>query len=503
MKNRKNIWTNLIGICLYIAAIIAGTYIVLQTKAGDIWYDEVFSIGFVKDGWKDIIAYTAKDVHPPLYYLYLKICTIIFKPLGAVVAGKIASCIPLFGMLIIAAVFVRKRYGMTAMGGYSLLITLMPQLAVYYVEIRMYSFAMLIITIAGCALICLLEDDKPLYWATFFVFSLMAAYTQYFAAVAVAALYIMLFLFFACGKEKKKKKKAGIVLILAVASVICYLPWLPTFLKQVSNVSASYWIAPMTLRSLPGCMKFIFLPITGEGNIAYVAAGLEITVIFVIYLLLLIKKSKVEKTDFFAAFIGIVPILTIVVVGYIASLMGSPIFTYRYMVPVYGLLYLGVIVGITSLKNRHITAILIAVVAFSGILSMKDFVYEENRKANEFEHAQQLLGEIPEGSVIIANFDHVATISAYYFPTDTVYVYDGETDALVGDMFKGAGKKATDNDVRKLIENNKDVYFLGSFVVRDEIVKNWEEFGITSEYSDECMVERYWMNVYRLGLKNE
>ena len=35
---------------------------------------------------------------------------------------------------------------------------------------------------------------------------------------------------------------------------------------------------------------------------------------------------------------------------------------------------------------------------------------------------------------------------------------------------------------------------------REEIM---EKIGITSEYIDECMIERYWMNVYRLGLENE
>lgn len=503
MGKEKNIYANLIGICLYVAAIAAGLFIVIQTKAGDIWYDEVFSLGFVTGDRKDIIAYTAKDVHPPLYYFYLKTCISIFKPLGAVAAGKLASCIPLLGMYIIAGSFVRKHYGIQAMGIYSLLITVMPQLAVYYVEIRMYSFAMLIVTMAGCAAIKLLESNcKRIWWCVFFVCSLMAAYTQYFACVAVATIYVMLFIYFITGKEKNKKA-AGLVAGLALASAVCYLPWLPSFLKQVGNVSSSYWIEPMTLRSIPGCMKFIFLPISGEGNIAYVAAGLTIVVCLVIYVLLFIKRAEVERKDFRTAFIGIVPIMAIVAVGFAASLMGSPIFTYRYMVPVYGVLYLSITVAMKSLKNRKITAFFIAVVVFSGILSMKDFVYEEQRKATEFEHARQLLGEMPEGSVIIANFDHVATISAYYFPESCVYVYEGETDALVGEMFNGAGTWATNEDVVELIKNNRDVYFLGSFVSRDEIVADWEKIGITSEYIDECMIERYWMNVYRLGLKNE
>ena len=39
----------------------------------NIWTDEAFTLQLIKGNVRDIIEGTARDVHPPLYYLYAKL----------------------------------------------------------------------------------------------------------------------------------------------------------------------------------------------------------------------------------------------------------------------------------------------------------------------------------------------------------------------------------------------------------------------------------------------
>ena len=40
--------------------------------SSDIWYDELFTVGFVSQPVGRMISLAARDVHPPLYYLMVK-----------------------------------------------------------------------------------------------------------------------------------------------------------------------------------------------------------------------------------------------------------------------------------------------------------------------------------------------------------------------------------------------------------------------------------------------
>lgn len=502
MGNKKNLFYNLIGIITFGISIYVAILILLQTGDGDIWYDEVFSVAFAQRSWSDIVKYTAMDVHPPLYYFYLKAITGLCSFADFITVCKVASFIPLIGMIVIGLTWVRKRFGIAVAGTFTLLISLMPEIQNYYVEIRMYSFAMLFLTIAGCCLVDIIskENESRLSWIIFCICCIAVAYTQYFACVAAIGLYIILLL---VSIVRHRAKHIRNTFIMMVVSVISYLPWLPSFYRQVKNVSGSYWIQPMTLRSIPGCVKYIFLPVSGEGKITYVVAGFMIAVFAAIYIMFLASKNAKDIVLLAYTFIGIIPLVMMVIVGFLASIMGSPIFTYRYMIPALGLLYLGVAIAANCINKKWIMVLLVIACIFEGYYGVKNFVWEENYKADHFEDAVELLQGIPKGSVIVANFDHVATISSYYFPDSDVYVYEGATDSLVGELYHGNGSLVSNEDVYKLIEENDNVYFFGSFVSRDEIVEDWSKIGIVSKYEDECLVERYWFNIYQLGLENE
>ena len=83
--------------------------------SSDIWYDELFTVGMIEHSYGDLIAFTARDVHPPLYYCIVKIlvdlCKLISVQANPVVIAKIVSVLPYFILLIYSVSFIRKRFG--------------------------------------------------------------------------------------------------------------------------------------------------------------------------------------------------------------------------------------------------------------------------------------------------------------------------------------------------------------------------------------------------------
>lgn len=72
IENVKRIGYYLIPICLFI--------IYLQTAFNNcIWLDEAFSMSMIKQSFWEMICNTAIDVHPPLYYIILKMIISVFN----------------------------------------------------------------------------------------------------------------------------------------------------------------------------------------------------------------------------------------------------------------------------------------------------------------------------------------------------------------------------------------------------------------------------------------
>ena len=73
------------------------------------------------------------------------------------------------------------------------------------------------------------------------------------------------------------------LLACALVSVLAYLPWMPSFINQLKSVSESYWIPPLTFRSIFGCLKYIFLPTSYDTTRNYILAVIMIVLVTVTF----------------------------------------------------------------------------------------------------------------------------------------------------------------------------------------------------------------------------
>ncbi|MBR5359682.1 MAG: hypothetical protein IK123_02230 [Lachnospiraceae bacterium] len=501
---------NIAGIICFAVSLIAILSVCRFISGDDIWYDETFSMGFIRGGFADIISLTAKDVHPPFYYMYLKAFTYVYTALlgdGALIQGaKAASIIPWLGLFVLALTYIRKRYGVFVAGFFMMLVSLMPQLDTYYTEIRMYSLALLLITAEILTAIRICNKDGKCGIGTWIIFTLLGiltAYTQYYACIAIAGIYAALL--FIMIKNRTTEKKALIYLsVCALISAVIYLPWIPVLKTQMGNISGNYWIQPLSLRSIPGCIKFILLPVTDIRHLPYIAVILTVITLAAAFVVFVLNCKTVGKDndateDIVDLIICISPLVIVVVSGFILSIAGTPIFIYRYMIPALGGLWLGVAIMINRAFSGRIAIVMLCPFFLTGALSMAGFNAEEGKKVIQMYHAAEAMTLIPSGSSVITNFDHVSAVIGFYRPDVSVYLYDAEIDRLIPEMYDNVSDSLDDEAVCRLVNSEPDVFFLGSFNIREDIVADWNKKGVDAELIDSCLIERYWINIYVLN----
>ena len=150
---------------------------------------------------------------------------------------KLVSVLPYFFMLAYGLFFLRKKFGTFVMGLFLFCVLSMPQMSAYTVEMRMYSLALLFVTAASFR--------WNGHFAALTLYGLAAAYTQYFACVAVVMVYGYLFLWFLVRRRRSggQNEDAGKVLrnlvICVLISVLAYLPWLFVLVSQAAHLAES------------------------------------------------------------------------------------------------------------------------------------------------------------------------------------------------------------------------------------------------------------------------
>ena len=104
------------------------------------------------------------------------------------------------------------------------------------------------------------------------------------------------------------------------------------------------------------------------------------------------------------------------------------------------------------------------------------------------------------GSMIVTNFEQVSAVSAYYLDKCDAYIYNEYVvDPVLTKLFEDNTYELHGEDIATYINDKySDVYYFGTGHERENYVADWEEKGIKVTFLDECLIERYWINVYKL-----
>jgi hypothetical protein len=366
---KKQTAANWIGVAFFLAAFICLVRSVALSFSIDIWYDELFTMEFVKRPVSEMLGLAARDVHPPLYYMIVRFFVVLFDGIGILgdgagklpieVLAKLVSILPFVIIMVYAGTVVKKRFGMMAAGIFSFAVMAMPELPEYTTEIRMYSWALLFVTgmmIHGFLLFESFRAGNQKGWdivngLALWLYATASAYTHYYAALSAGVIFAMLFVSMLVifvkamkseGKESVSFKAFGMLIICMNLTAIAYVPWLSVFLAQASAVKANYWIQPVGLRSLGSAVKYLFKGYFSNEKVAVVVAVvffIGIAALFIKNLMAYLKERKDEDLFVVLSFM-VLPLL--VVGGLLASVLLRPVFVNRYMLPACGCFWLAI-----------------------------------------------------------------------------------------------------------------------------------------------------------------
>lgn len=372
-----------------------------------VWGDEMFTFQAVNQSFYDMTIFTAKDVHPPLYYYIVKLAVSIFG--RHIWVAKLVTVAASLGLIVLGLTKVWRNWGTKTAVLFLLSVICMPQMLRYSVQLRMYSWAMLFVTLTLLEFYdIVLRHDSLKTWIIMTISGLAAAYTHYYALIAVAVIYAILFVHVIKYQRIYVKR----ILIIFMISTLGYLPWFFVLIKQITMVKQSYWIEPITAKSIGQMLLFVFLPQKRF-------LGFFVILLYIVGCIYFIKAFR--KQPMLQDIYGAMVYFGVFASGVILSAAIRPIFVVRYLVPAMPALYLSFSV-LMKRVNRSVYVVAILVLLSVGVVSYVESYAEEY--PNGMKETQEYLNEnVLDGDVIVSDFGEAYVALDYYYQGHPMYYY--------------------------------------------------------------------------------
>ncbi len=415
----------------------------------DIWVDEAFSLAMIRHSYGEMIKLTMQDVHPPLYYIILKffvdMAHMLFGEFPSVYAAKFVSAVPYILLFLLCFLKIRKEWNDFGAGMWAVCLVGMQSLFWYGVEVRMYSFGMLFVTLVYFYADAIVRKRKKKDWALFVLFSAAAAYTHYFACVAAAVSWAFLFVWFFI-HDKKRLMALGLA---AFCTALCYLPWLFTLIQQVEKVSKNYWISDVTLWTLYDHVNFIF--------------GKQFFVFPVCALLLFLGRGlkKYKKNQWHVAFslMGISMPFLVTAVGVVVSLLVRPIFVSRYILPALACFWFGCLVACEVCKRKKLIVCFCCMLVMTASYNYVRFIRSEHNGQIQSERLTQLL-QTDHNAVFLSSALRMSNILREMSETEISMWGGGETSSVMKQVYGKQQSYYSVEELFTLFEEGRTVYLV-------------------------------------------
>lgn len=393
-----------IGIILIFIAIIylaITSFIGLTT--GGLWGDELFSYGMGKIPFSEFLNIGLNDVHPLLYYLILRFFLIIamfFNITNLVAVSKFVSLIPIYLTLIIGCYYLKKHFNILTAGVFALCITSMPQLMIYSVEVRMYSWALFFLTASFLIIYDIVKSNSIKKWIILTILTICSCYTHYFSALTSGVLYLLFLLYII--RNNKNLLKSWFC--SAIISAISFGLWIPILLKQANGVYNNFWIDPVSGKSI---ITYVYYILSPANQFAYSNIYINPTIMGTLMLILIISlfcyyfRSKNEN-NVKLSYYGLVTVLLVITIGICISFLTKPIMHPRYLIPLIGIFWISVSILISkTYKNKKIFSIIIMFLILVGCIGTHNFIHIEKTQEIDCNNLQDQFNIFDSKSIII------------------------------------------------------------------------------------------------------
>ncbi len=417
MNARKKIFSYAPYIISFLILIVLH---IVNCRYDLIWGDEGFSLHVVRCGTiKEMMRAIINDVHPPLYYFWLRIAGKIFG--DSVFIYKIASGVFYYMTLAMFWVFYRKEFRHEIVFLLGIFYVTMPALK-HVNEIRMYPMALFFVSAFSFVAFSMLKNEDRTNNKNCFILAILgicAAYTHYFALIDVTVLLLLATAY----SLLKANKKAGKFFAVGSLIILSYLPWIVVTMKQVNGGSSS----PVNVKELI---------ITAAKYTGYFIdihcmplAALIIICFFIIAIKFVINlykgKTGKEKEYFFYLYIILAMFAANILAG-IAMTIRAHFFSERYVYPLIGLNLFAACIILQNVfnsvandrKRKIIICLLTMIFLINGISYEGSFLREADKMQKDTLRIEQAIHSSKDvGNLIITNNEQLDwTVFDYYFP---------------------------------------------------------------------------------------
>lgn len=386
---------------LFLITLVGLAIRLYNLTAISLWHDEAFSALLVKYSWGEMMYRIGLDVHPPMYYIFLRIWSDVFGHSLFALRGMSVF----FGVGTIVATYFFVNYlfknKWTALVA-AALVAVNPFQVQYVTEARMYTMGGFFAITAAWSLAAALRNQSAYYinagneflqaqlkkqflwsFAFFVISSAILIYTHYYLLFTVAALgaYAVLNCII---KYKFEVKKYLWVVLSGIGILISFLPWLKVFLFQFKQVGAGYWIPPMNRWSIPSTLWDLLIQLPRKESLLInsqlfqISYGNFFLILLTLFTLVIIYKliRKVDETEKWLILAGfLAPFAGSILFLIIAKLQhnNSSVYLVRYFIFSSSFYLIIVAHFLTNLKIRDLGRMLVLLLVLINIYSIWNY----------------------------------------------------------------------------------------------------------------------------------
>jgi len=471
---------------VHIIMLVLGTvFLASGAFHSSIWFDESYTVGLIKHDFFDMCRIATYDVHPHLYYILLKLFSYVFG--SSIISLRLFSVLGAVLLALLGFTHIRRDFGDKTGFWFSFFVLFMPSTFKYALQIRMYTWAPLFVTLAAIYAYRMIMQDKKCATNTslFVTFSIMAAYSHYFALVAVAIINIILFVYYKVNGLKLRKW-----FVMAAVQLCLYIPGICVFLIQAKSGGAS-WIKVKYPDILFDTICFHFLgvpqsdvPIT---SIIYISSLCIAIFIFTLVGFSLVRMRNNKKEEAKPVLLALVIYFGVIVVFLIVSIF-RPIYYVRYSIVSYGLLLFSFAYLLARCNKTYVKIIIVVVMLGLSVVRAVP-IYQENYDDSNNNIDNYLEANIQDGDIILFSDISGFSVSVKYQKTPTYFYNAGGWN--VENAYEAFGKKVVITRNLEELKNYKGrIWIFGKDVAYEKIIG----YSGTNEISTEKINFKYYSN---------
>ena len=422
--NRKNLKN--LGVLILLITFIG--YLPFFFNNYSLWGDELFTLDLVKLNIIDMFNATAIDIHPPLYYLMIKLFDSI-SPFSTVVDLKLFSLVAYFFILLTTYIILVKNLNLNIALTYVIVAVSSGKIAQYFFEARMYSLISPLVALAYILGYLIIEKSSRKYVILINIVILSSLYIHYYSVLALIPLFIYLVYYLI------KQSRFKILLESVLVQIFGYLPWVFYFLSLISNNQSGFGSG----------FNFSFKELLVSVVVVFSNINNFLTFVLIVVCIFIITYSLTKELDGDRkyGYLCVSSMMVILAGGLLLSLLFNKFFSGKYLMISWNTFVFGLSLLIVSFsdKLRKILCIILFslnVCTFTLVISNEFFDIKQTQQFTSFLNEQDKINVVHNYKDICSYYAKDTRIIEF---SDAVNLSDAEYTILNYPLNGAAYKK--------------------------------------------------------------